>query len=126
MSVAVARNRKRREEKYAAGLCIDCGRNPHKATSKRCIGCGVKAGMRQKRYVIRLNSYDVPYERAEMSFEQIGANLNISRERARHIYLRALEKVRRQCKRMGMDPGDMVERGFSMLARAEQWGWGDE
>lgn len=120
MSVAVSRNRIRRAERHAAGLCVDCGRWPHTATSKRCMRCRSKHSSSQRVYLNRLDPTG-GHTDGLMTFEQIGTNLNISRERARHIYLRALVKLRRQCKRMGIDANDIVDKGFSMLATAERW-----
>ena len=118
----VITNRRRRNERSALGLCIDCGRNPRTETAKRCVGCCKKATARQKRYLKSIKpGISGHADEGEMTFEEIAAELGISRERARHIYLRALMKLQRQCDKMGMDASMIIGRGFSMLATAERW-----
>lgn len=111
-----------RAERSAAGLCIDCGREPRTDISKRGSVCGKKANARQKRYWKSLTqSIGGRDDEGEMTFEEIGAEVGLSRERVRIVYLRALTKLRRECDRIGIDPSDIIGRGFSSLALCERW-----
>lgn len=115
------RIRGRRAELEKAGLCIDCGLEPRRETSKRGVVCGARANARQREYLKNLDPVDIQHADGEMTFAEIGKVLNLSRERTRHIYLRALVKIRKECKRLGIEYTDVVGKGFSMLATAEKW-----
>lgn len=45
----------------------------------------------------------------EMTLDEIGEVLHVSRERVRQIEKSALDKLRRECRRIGLDPADLVE-----------------
>lgn len=113
----------RRERLTESGLCIECGNRPRKKTARRCVVCTGKMTRAHHRSIGRA----VPLRRHEqatdgmMTFTEIGNALGISRSRAEQICYRALHKLQRECERVGLDAGDIMGKGFSMIANCERW-----
>lgn len=51
-----------------------------------------------------------------MTLEEIGRELGVTRERARQIEAKALGKLRAECERLGIEPGDVVDSWRRMPA----------
>lgn len=111
--------KKRRDRLYADGMCIDCGNKPRIETAKRCAECnGCMLSRNAARY--RERNQDAR-ERAEATYEDIAAELGVSREMVRIIMARAIRKLRAACRKAGIDASDITGAPRSMLERAEDW-----
>lgn len=55
-----------------------------------------------------------------MSFRDIGARLHMSDDTARRVFYRALRKLHRRCRALGIDPSHIVERARTMMERAQE------
>lgn len=118
----------RRDRLLALGLCIDCGREPHTATAKRCPACGKKLRARGVKHWEKIKKERVDsgtrYEHAPeggMGFGAIAKELGISRQAAQATFYRALSKFRAECVRRGIDASSIIGKGFSSLALCERW-----
>lgn len=118
----------RRNRLIESGLCIDCGRNKPTPTSKRCVSCNRRMAGHQRRRNAIIKARN---EKANLSaghagadgcsFQEIGDALGISRTRAEQLYHRAIGKVWRECRRLGIDGAEVFGRGFSAIALCEKW-----
>lgn len=56
-----------------------------------------------------------------MSFAEIGKACGISETHAKWICYQAIKKLRRECKRLGISPADILGMPLGNLASAETW-----
>jgi len=56
-----------------------------------------------------------------MSYDAIAAELGITQAQARWIFRAALRKLRKACRRYGIEPGDVIGRPVSNFAQSETW-----
>lgn len=117
--------RLRVERLDAAGICIHCGKNPRIDDTKRCGECTKRLSNYNRRYYNKSKNkakkLKIGHIEDGATFREIGLAIGVSRTRAEQIYLRAMDKVAREFKRMGITEADVIGRGFSMLATAEKW-----
>ena len=118
----------RRNRLIESGLCIDCGRNKPTPTSKRCVSCNRRMSGHQRRRnaIIKARNKGAAERYGHVdadgaSFQVIGDAIGVSKTRAEQIYHKAIAKVWRECRRLGIDANDIVGRGFSSIALCEKW-----
>jgi hypothetical protein len=109
--------RARRARLIAAGLCIDCGAIPRLETTQRCRGCRDKQSAREQ---MRKVGCVAGREEDGPSLRQIAAALGLSPARVQQILTRALYKLKRECRRRGIDASCIMGKPVSMLASAEE------
>ena len=56
-----------------------------------------------------------------MTFAEIGRELGISEFCAKWTFYQAIKKLRRECKRLGISPADILGAPLGNLASAETW-----
>jgi len=56
-----------------------------------------------------------------LSFAEIGKACGISETHAKWICYQAIKKLRRECKRLGISPADILGMPRSMMARMEDY-----
>jgi hypothetical protein len=109
--------RERRHRLRAAGLCIDCGKYPKIATAQRCLQCNAKQSNRER---LRKVGCVSGREADGPSLREIADELGISPARVQQILTKALYKLRRECRRLGIDASYIVGKPLGMLASAEE------
>lgn len=99
------------------GVCNRCGNHPIlKPGRKQCGHC-----IEERKEYRRILAEAEEMNRPLMTFDEIALSLGISGSRTRVIYANAIRKVYRKCKKLGIDAGDIVGRGFSSIALCEKW-----
>jgi hypothetical protein len=113
--------RDRRERLRLAGMCIDCGKAPPIATAQRCEGCNQRMLDRYARsYEKRMGAED-PTDGAVVTLREIADELGMTHEGVRQILRKAMHKLRKACRKAGIDASDITGKPRSMLERAEDW-----
>lgn len=118
-----AHHRLRRARLIADAMCCDCGRESSQPTNKRCPLCAQKRIQYSRRHRTKSGTGRGEYARSigGSTFDDIAIELGVSRQRAEQIYHRAIDKLRRACRRHGIDGSAAIGAAESMLARAEIW-----
>lgn len=57
----------------------------------------------------------------ELTLEEIGLELGISHARVRQLIVSGLRKLKRACRRYGIDESDIIGKPASMTARLQEW-----
>jgi AraC-like DNA-binding protein len=109
--------RQRRERLIAAGLCIDCGSRPRLTTAQRCRLCNEKQLERQR---MRKVGTAVGRDDGGPTLREIADEVGVSPARVQQIIAKALYKLRRECRRRGIDASWITGKPLSMLASAEE------
>lgn len=90
-----------------------CGKRPI-AHSILCERCAIRDRL-------RLRALPPIQAHVAMSYEEIGMVLGMNKVQVKTTVETALRKLRRNCRRFGLDVTDIIGRPTSNMARAEMW-----
>ena len=117
----------RRAKLFAEGLCVNCGKRPRRPDIQRCDYCSQKHLAQKREQAMRRRKHD-----RAVPFRKVGDAMQVSRERARQIFMFAMAKVMVACEEFGIDPlefdiraalsgSEQGKQGFSMITLCEKW-----